>query len=131
MTLKVLLPFEVFAAETAVSRIVVDTVQGAFGLLPQRLDCIAAVVPGILSFTANGQGEVFMALDEGVLVKTGRDVVIAVRRALRGADLAGLRAAVEQQFLILNAEQQQMRVATAKLESGFMRRFASMVEHPS
>jgi F-type H+-transporting ATPase subunit epsilon len=131
MTLKVLLPFEVFANESKVSRIVVETAQGSFGLLPQRLDCVAALVPGILSFAVETQGEVFLALDEGVLVKTGRDVVISVRRALRGNDLAHLRDAVEQEFLTQDAQEEQIRAAMAKLESGFMRRFAALRERPS
>jgi F-type H+-transporting ATPase subunit epsilon len=131
MTLKVLLPFEVFAQETQVSSIVVETAQGAFGLLPQRLDCAAALVPGILSFESATQGEVFLALDEGVLVKTGQEVVISVRHALRGADLAHLRDAVEQEFLSQDAQEQQLRASLAKLESGFMQRFASLRERSS
>ena len=126
MTLKVLLPFEVFAVETGVARIVVETPQGAFGLLPQRLDCVAALVPGILSFETATQGEVFLALDEGVLVKTGATVVISARRALRGGDLSRLREAVEQEFLALDAEELATRAAMARLETGFLQRFASL-----
>ena len=131
MTLKVLLPFEVFAQEQGVTRIVVETTQGSFGLLPQRLDCVAALVPGILSFESASQGEVFLALDEGVLVKTGPAVVISARRALRGDDLSRLRDAVEQEFLKLDAQEEAMRTAMARLETGFMRRFASMRDRPS
>lgn len=131
MTLKVLLPFEVFAVETNVSSIVAETAQGSFGLLPRRLDCVAALVPGILSFEIEAQGEVFMALDEGVLVKTAADVVISVRRALRGTDLALLRDAIEQEFLTLDAQELAMRQTMARLETGFMRRFASLRDHSS
>jgi F-type H+-transporting ATPase subunit epsilon len=131
MTLKVLLPFEVFADETGVSSIVVETPQGSFGLLPQRLDCVSALVPGILIFESESQGEVFLALDEGVLVKAGRDVVISVRRALRGKDLSRLHEAVEQQFLTLDAQQAEMRTVMARLESGFLRRFSAMRDGPA
>lgn len=131
MTLKVLLPFEVFAQEQGVTRIVVETAQGSFGLLPQRLDCVAAVVPGILTFETVSQGEVFLALDEGVLVKTGLDVLISARRALRGDDLSHLRDAVEQEFLTLDAQEEVLRTAMSRLETGFMRRFASMRDRPS
>ena len=126
MSLKILLPFEVFANEINVTRIVVETVRGSYGLLPHRLDCVAALTPGILSFMSTSDGEVFVALDEGVLVKTGPDVVISVRRALRGQDLTHLRDAVEQEFLSQNTEQTEMRAAMARLETGFMRRFVSM-----
>lgn len=131
MTLRVLLPFEVFADETKVMRIVVETAQGSFGLLPQRLDCVAALVPGILSFELEGQGEVFLAVDEGVLVKTGAAVVVSVRRALRGNDLARLHEAVEQDFLALDAQEQEMRAAMARLETGFVRQFATLQGRPS
>ena len=125
MTLRVLLPFEVFADARGVARIVVETAQGAFGLLPRRLDCVAALVPGIVSYEVEGQGEVFLAVDEGVLVKTGPAVVISVRRALRGKDLARLRDTVEQEFLTLDAQEEAMRTAMARLETGFLRRFAA------
>lgn len=131
MTLRVLLPFEDFADEKGVTRVVVETAHGSFGLLPQRLDCVAALVPGIVSFDAEGQGEVFLAVDEGVLVKTGSAVVISVRRALRGKNLARLRDAVEQEFLTLDAQEEAMRRAMARLESGFLRRFAALQDRPS
>jgi F-type H+-transporting ATPase subunit epsilon len=131
MTLRVLLPFRVFADEKGVASIVVETAHGAFGLLPRRLDCVAALVPGIVSFAAEGQGEVFLAVDEGVLVKTGPAVVISVRRALRGDDLARLRDAVEQEFKVLDAQEEAMRTAMARLETGFLRRFAMLQGRPS
>jgi F-type H+-transporting ATPase subunit epsilon len=113
-----------------VARIVVETAQGSFGLLPRRLDCVAALVPGILSYESEAHGEVFVAVDEGVLVKTGPAVVISVRRALRGTDLARLRDTVEQEFLTLDAQEEAMRTAMARLETGFLRRFATLVERP-
>ncbi|WP_246837615.1 F0F1 ATP synthase subunit epsilon [Salinicola sp. MH3R3-1] len=126
MTLKVLLPYEVFVNEARVSRIVVETVHGSFGLLPQRLDCVAALVPGILVFTDDEQNEAFVALDAGVLVKTGLDVTISVRQALRGNDLACLHEAVKEQFITQDAQEESMRAAMAKLETGFMQRFAAL-----
>ena len=95
MNLKVLLPFQVFAEKTGVSRIVAETREGSFGLLPHRLDCVAALAPGILTYETEADGEVFVAVDEGVLVKTGPDVLVSVRRALGGTDLGQLREAVE------------------------------------
>ncbi|MEO8079412.1 MAG: F0F1 ATP synthase subunit epsilon [Caldimonas sp.] len=128
MKLKVLLPFQVFADESDVSRIVADTPAGSFGLLPNRLDCVAALAPGILIYETAAKGEVCLAVDEGVLVKTGGDVLVSVRRALRGDDLGALREAVATQFLAENEEAESLRSAMARVESGFLRRFASF-EH--
>ncbi|MBK1720801.1 F0F1 ATP synthase subunit epsilon [Thiocystis violacea] len=126
MNLKVLLPFRVFAEVTGVTRIVAETPDGAFGLLPRRLDCVAALAPGILIYETAAEGEVYLAVDEGVLVKTGAEVLVSVRRAIRGNDLGQLRATVEQEFLILDAREQEMRAVMAKLESGFLHRFVSL-----
>ena len=126
MHLKVLLPFQVFAENTGVSRIVAETREGAFGLLPRRLDCVAALVPGILIYQTEAGPEVLVAVDKGILVKTGLDVLVSVRRAIGGTDLAQLHAAVENEFLTLDENEQSVRISVAKLETGFLRRFATL-----
>ncbi len=124
MNLRILLPFRVFAEKTGVLRIVAGTREGSFGLLPHRLDCAAALAPGILAFETEAEGEVFMAVDEGVLVKTGADVLVSVRNAIGGMDLGKLREAVEREFLNLDEQEKSLRSVLAKLESGLIRRFA-------
>ena len=119
-----MLPSEVFASEHDVSRVVAETSAGSYGLLPHRLDCVAVLVPGVLVFSTVTGEEVFIAVDEGVLVKTGLDVVVAVRRAVRGVDLATLRELVTRQFIHQDAEGLQLRSAMARAESGFMRGLA-------
>jgi F-type H+-transporting ATPase subunit epsilon len=125
MNLKILLPFEIFSEKTDVLRIVAETPDGSFGLLPHRLDCVTALAPGILTYETAADGEVYLAVDEGVLVKTGSDVLVSVRRAIGGADLEKLRDAVEKEFLTLDDQEQSARVVMAKLETGFLRRLAS------
>jgi len=125
MNLKVLLPFQVFIETSDVIRIVTETREGSFGLLPQRLDCTAALLPGILVYETVAGEEIYLAIDQGILVKAGPDVFVSVRRALTGTDLAQLHAAVEQEFLTLDEDQQSMRLVMAKLESRFLRRLAS------
>ena len=123
MTLKVLLPFQVFLEQRGVRRIVAETSGGYFGLLPHRLDCTAALTPGILTYEAPGAGEAFAAIDAGVLVKTGSEVLVSVRNAIGGTDLGELRKAVERDFLNLDEQEKNVRVALARLETGFIRRF--------
>jgi len=125
MHLKVLLPFQVFADKPKVSRIVAETGEGSFGLLPHRLDCVAALAPGILIYETEVEGEVYVAVDEGVLVKTGPDVLVSVRRALGGTDLGQLRDAVEKDFRTLDEHEQSVRSVTARLETGFLRSFVT------
>ena len=125
MNLKILLPFRIFAEKTGVSRIVAETREGSFGLLPHRLDCVAPLVPGILIYENAGEAEVYVAIDAGVLVKTGLDVLVSVHNAIGGTDLGQLREAVEREFLNLNEREQSVRSVMAKMESGFIRRMAA------
>jgi F-type H+-transporting ATPase subunit epsilon len=128
MHLKVLLPFQVFADKTGVLRIVADGRDGSFGLLPHRLDCVAALTPGILVYETEAEGELYVAVDEGVLVKTGTDVLVSVRQALGGTDLSQLRNSVEQEFLTVDEHEQTVRALMTKLESRFLSRYAR-VQH--
>jgi len=124
MNLKILLPFQIFAEKNGVSRIVAETRKGSFGLLPHRLDCVAALEPGILTYETEAEGEVYVAVDEGVLIKAGQDVLVSVRSAIAGTDLRQLREAVEREFLTLDESEQKMRSVMTKLEIGLMRRLA-------
>jgi F-type H+-transporting ATPase subunit epsilon len=122
MTLRILLPFQTFLETSGVSRIVAETGDGSFGLLPHRLDCVAALRPGILTFEAEGQGETFVAVDEGVLIKAGANVSVSVRGAQAGTDLGHLREAIQQASLAEDAAEKSMRAVMAKIETGLMTR---------
>jgi F-type H+-transporting ATPase subunit epsilon len=105
-------------------RVVADTTDGSFGLLPQRLDCVAALVPGILTYEAKDGVTVYVGIDQGVLVKTGAQVTVSVRRAMGGPDLGQLKDAVERDFLKLDEQERNVRAAVAKMETGLMGRLA-------
>jgi F-type H+-transporting ATPase subunit epsilon len=124
MNLKILLPFQTFADKTDVSRIVAETLEGSFGLLPHRLDCVAALVPGILVYQIETEEKVYVAVDQGVLVKIGMDVLVSVRNAIGGTDLGQLRKAVDRQFLNLSEREKSVRSVMAKMESDLIRRLA-------
>lgn len=124
MNLKVLLPFRIFAEKTGVSRIVAETREGSFGLLAHRLDCVLALTPGILTYENEADGEVYMAVDNGVLVKTDTDVLVSVRQALMGTDLGTLRDSIEQEGTDMDEREQNVRSVMAKLEAGLLQRLA-------
>jgi F-type H+-transporting ATPase subunit epsilon len=125
MTLTILLPFRIFAKLDNVSRIVAETLEGSFGLLPHRLDCAAALVPGILSYT-DAENTAYVAVDQGTLMKIGDCVFISVRRAIAGTDLNDLQQAVVREYLTLNTQEREMRSVVAKMESGFIGRLAEL-----
>ncbi len=124
MNLMILLPFGVFTSKAEVTRIVAETSRGSFGLLPLRLDCVAALVPGILVFETEDAGVTYVAVDEGILIKTGAEVRVSVRNAIVGKDLGTLREVVKDEFLTLDAQERSVRRVVATMESGFIRRLA-------
>lgn len=124
MRFKTLLPFGVFVEAADVSRIYLETESGAMGILPRRLDCTASLSPGILIYETLQGGERFLALDSGVMVKTGLEVIVSTRRALEGTDLMELKDKVREEFLNLDEHENAIRQVMAKLEVGFVKRFA-------
>jgi F-type H+-transporting ATPase subunit epsilon len=122
MKLNILLPSRVFAQINGVSRLVAETCEGSFGILPHRLDCVAALVPGILMYTTV-ERPVFLAVDEGILVKIGMEVLVSVRHAIGDTDLDKLHETVRREFMNLDERELQVRMAVNKMESALIGRF--------
>ena len=72
MNLKVLTPIAVLI-DRPVTKVIAEAENGHFCLLPNHVDLVASLVPGILSFTTDANDEIFVAVDEGILVKCGAD----------------------------------------------------------
>jgi F-type H+-transporting ATPase subunit epsilon len=128
MNLKVLLPAEVLVKEE-VAKVTAEAANGSFCLLPKHVDFVAALVPGILSFETAGGRETFVAVDEGILVKCGDEVMVSTRNAVRGPDLGQLRRTVEERFKVLDDHEKTARSAMVKIEAGFVRRFLEIQGH--
>jgi F-type H+-transporting ATPase subunit epsilon len=128
MNLKVLLPAEVLVQED-VAKVTAEAHNGSFCLLPKHVDFVAALVPGILSFETAGGREAFVAVDEGILVKCGDEVMVSTRNAMRGPDLGQLRRTVEERFKVLDDREKTARSAMVKIEAGFVRRFLEIQGH--
>ncbi|MEP6749721.1 MAG: F0F1 ATP synthase subunit epsilon [Bacteroidota bacterium] len=123
MNLKILLPFKVFAEVKNVSRLVLETSQGSYGVLPQRLDFVAALVPGIFTYESEKDGVQYVAVDTGVIIKAGDLVLVSVRNAIGGADLGKLGELVKKDFKTKDENQKQVTTVIAKLERGFIYSF--------
>lgn len=127
MHLKILLPSDIFADKTGVVRIVAETTDGSYGFLEHRLDCVAALRPGILTYETQQGEKVYLAVDEGMLVKTGGDVLVSVRQAIAGKDLGHLHEEVQKQFLTFDKQEISVREAVKKMEAGFVSRFGEFI----
>jgi F-type H+-transporting ATPase subunit epsilon len=126
MKLKILLPSQVFAVEDDILRLTAETSTGSWGFLPHRMDCVAALVPGILSVETRARGLAYIAIDLGVLVKTGMEIQVSVRRAAAGHDLASLRQIITSTYTVLSQTERDVRQVNTKLENGFLRRMMAL-----
>ncbi|MGD9299962.1 MAG: F0F1 ATP synthase subunit epsilon [Desulfobacterales bacterium] len=122
MKLKILLPGQTLVEEE-VLQVTAEAQNGSLCLLPRHVDFVAALVPGILSFILDSKQEVFYAVDSGVLVKCGADVLISAGNAVKGSELGKLRETVERQYRTLDEREQKALNAMTKIEAGFVRRF--------
>ena len=129
MRLKLLTPIAVLVDET-VSKINAEGPEGLFCLLPRHRDWVAALVPGIVGFVTPDGRETFVAVDQGVLVKCGDEVLLSVRRAVHDCELACLRDVVETRFRHYDDQEKAARSAIARLEAGVIRRFLELQESP-
>ncbi len=125
MILKVLLPKEVLVEEQ-VYKVVAEGQNGSFCLLSRHVDFVSALVPGLLAYeTAVGE-EVYLAVDEGILVKCGAEVLVSTRNAVQGNNLGQLQKLIREQFAELDEREKQTRSALAKIEADFIRRFMEL-----
>jgi F-type H+-transporting ATPase subunit epsilon len=115
--------------EEDVTKVVAEAHNGFFCLLPRHVDFVAALVPGILSYEIGSGREVFLAVDEGILIKCSQEVLVSTRNAVRGPDLGQLRLTVVEKFEALDEREKSARSAMAKIEAGFVRRFLEIQGH--
>lgn len=132
MHVKVVVPSRVVAEREDVAFLSAEGEEGSVGVLPRCLDFVSILVPGILTLRvasgadggrAPGGREEHAAVDRGLLVKEGRGITVAARRAVMGGDLADLRATVEEEYRRLDEREKEARAALTGLEARFARRF--------
>jgi len=126
MMLKILLPAEVMM-EVEVKKIVAEAENGSFCLMPNHIDFVATLAPGIFSYVPEeGGGQQLLAMDVGTLVKKGSDVLVSTRNAVKAPDLGKLKQVVVQQYEVLDEREKLVRSASAKLEASLIRRFMEL-----
>jgi F-type H+-transporting ATPase subunit epsilon len=100
--------------------------EGVFGMLPAHTDWVTALQPSVLVLTDDAGAERFFGIDHGLLVKRGRHVEVAVRRAVPGESLQTLSQAVAERFEQEDDEERMARTAMSRLESGILRQFGQL-----
>jgi len=125
MLLKILLPAEVMMVQE-VKKIVAEAENGSFCLMPNHVDFVATLAPGIFSYELATGGQELLAMDVGTLVKKGSDVLVSTRNAVKAPDLGKLKQVVVEQYDVLDEREKMVRSASAKLEASLVRRLVEL-----
>jgi F-type H+-transporting ATPase subunit epsilon len=125
MLLKILLPAEVMMVQE-VKKIVAEAENGSFCLMPNHIDFVATLAPGIFTYETAEGGQELLAMDVGTLVKKGSDVLVSTRNAVKAAELGKLKQVVVEQYDVLDEREKLVRSAAAKLEASLIRRFVEL-----
>lgn len=127
MKLQIYLPSETLL-DTEASKVVAESPEGSFCLLPRHIDYVTALVPGIFSYFDQAGLEHFFALNGGILTKQKDQVFVATRHAVAG-ELGNLLKEVKKMLLVIDEREKTARSAVARLEAGFLRRFMEFSKH--
>lgn len=125
MLLKILLPAEILL-EQEVKKIIAEAENGSFCLMPNHIDFVATLAPGIFSYFLEGGGQELLAMDVGTLLKKGSNVLVSTRNAVRAPDLGKLKQVVVEQYDVLDEREKMVRSASAKLEASLIRRLVEL-----
>ena len=125
MKLKILLPTHILLEES-VSKVIADAENGSFCIKPRHVDFVSALVPGLLIFINELAEEIFVAIDEGILVKCGDEVLVSTRHAVPGKNLQTLKKMVDSDFRKLDEHERLARTALSRLEAGMVRHFIDL-----
>lgn len=115
MRLRVFAPTRV-VVDDDVTRVVVEATTGSFCMLPRHADLVAPLTTGLLSYVTD-EGERFVAVDGGTVVKCGDEVRVSTPQAVASPELARVRLAIHEELWRRDEREQGARAALARLEA--------------
>lgn len=125
MNLLLSVPTGVLVDEPVV-KVIAEADFGSFALLPEHADIAALLVPGLLAYHLEDGREIFVAVDHGLLVKTGVHVRAACQRAVVAGDLGTAEETVRERFKVRTDTEKRARRALIQLESEILKRVVEL-----
>lgn len=125
MRLKIFLPTEILL-NIEVNKVIAEGENGSFCLEPRHIDFVSALVPGLLSYLTPEGRELFVGIDEGILVKCGREVRVSAREAVLGDDPKVLHSTILRRIGEMDEHERNARSVLARLEAGVAKQFLGL-----
>jgi F-type H+-transporting ATPase subunit epsilon len=111
--------------DAEVRRVVAEAPNGFFGMLPNHVDFVSELVPGVLVYETEA-GDHYAGIAAGTLVKCADEVRVAVRSAILEDDLGRLTQRVTEEILREDEDERAARSALARLEAEIVRHFLDL-----
>lgn len=127
MQLKVMEPEQILVNRT-VDKIIAEGLNGSFCLKPRHVDFVSVLRMGILMYEVDGE-EFFIAVDEGILVKCGGQVLISVLNGVEGNDLSKLEQVVRKEIDRTEALNKATEIALKSMETELLLHFMKLDKH--
>lgn len=127
MQLKVLEP-ERMIVDIQADKVIAEGQNGSFCIEPRHVDFVSVLKTGILLYTLGDQ-EYYIAVDEGILVKCGRQVLVSVLNAIKGDTLEELEQRILKEFKKTEAMNQASKIALKSMEADLLLRFMEFEKH--
>lgn len=113
--------------DAEVSRVSAESDRGSFTILPRHADGAMVLRPGLFSYVGTeNDTEVFVVIDEGILVKAGRDLRVACQRAVVAGDLHNARAALATYLHAQTEHERKAKSVLMMLEAEVLRRLGEL-----
>lgn len=122
MRLRVLLPHACLF-DGDVDKVTADGVDGSRGFLPRHVDFVLPLKSGVLSCVKQDGGELFFAINQGVLIKKGIEVSVVTPKAVMAERIEDLPENVLQTFQKEDEHEKTSRKVVAQLETMLVREF--------
>lgn len=104
-------------------KVIVETLNGYYTLLPKHVDFAAAMRAGIVVYATKENKEKYVACHHGIVVKKADAVTITVHNAVTGETLDELSNVINNEFKQNEEYRKEFNSAMARLELGIMRGF--------
>lgn len=127
IALTVIVPTQILF-EQPLRKVIAEAENGSFCLLPNHIDLLTTLRPGILICETLDGAEKYIAVNEGILVKCGASVRVSTRHGVLGDDLNRLRQRTEEQFQAIDEQERRSRLALAQLEANLASHFMQLQE---
>lgn len=115
MTLTVYLPFQILIQQP-IQKITFESIDGFHTILPKHIDYATALKTGIVRYQDKNGQTGYLACDEGILIKKGKNISLSTRLGIKNNNLKELENVIKTDFKKMEETRKESNKTMAQLE---------------